>query len=145
MDGLRSRVPAGFLLHDQLPSGVGWRSQRRDPNQTGEDDLKVHIPVVDFHAHLGNWGQYRATDDPGLYLRCMDNAGIDVACLSCHIYGDARRGNDLVAHHVRKWPDRFVGVAFVTPHYPDEIVAELKRCFDQLGMKFIKSTPSTFG
>ena len=101
----------------------------------------MHIPVVDFHAHLGNWGQYRATDDPGLYLRCMDNAGIDVACLSCHIYGDARRGNDLVAHHVRKWPDRFVGVAFVTPHYPDEIVAELKRCFDQLGMKFIKVYP----
>jgi hypothetical protein len=101
----------------------------------------MKTPVVDFHAHLGHWGQYWAKDDPDLYLRCMDNAGIDVACLNCIIHGDANRGNDLVAEYARERPDRFVGAAFVTPLYPDEIVPEQKRCFDELGMKFIKVYP----
>ena len=71
----------------------------------------------------------------------MDNAGIDVACLNCIFYGDADRGNDLMAEYVRKWPKRFVGVAFVTPNYPDEMGKELERCFSQLGTKFIKIYP----
>ena len=101
----------------------------------------MNTPVVDFHAHLGNWGRFGMPDDPDIYLRCMDNAGIDVACLNCIFYGDADRGNDLVAEYVRKWPKRFVGVAFVTPNYPDEMGKELERCFSQLGTKFIKIYP----
>ncbi len=101
----------------------------------------MNTPVVDFHAHLGNWGRFGMLDDPDIYLRCMDNAGIDVACLNCIFYGDADRGNDLMAEYVRKWPKRFVGVAFVTPNYPDEMGKELERCFSQLGTKFIKIYP----
>ena len=101
----------------------------------------MDIPVIDFHAHLGTWGRFGKSDSPDLYLRCMDNAGIDVACINYIAHGDAYRGNDRVGQYVQKWPRRFVGAAFVTPHYPDEMVRELERCFDQLGMKFIKVYP----
>ena len=99
------------------------------------------IPVVDFHAHLGNWGRFSMLDTPELFLKCMDNAGIDVACLNCIFHGDSNRGNDRVAEYVRNWPKRFVGAAFISANYPEEMVPELERCFGPLGMKFIKIYP----
>ena len=99
------------------------------------------IPVVDFHAHLGNWGRFGMLDTPELFLSCMDNAGIDLACLNCIFHGDSYRGNDRVAEYVRKWPKRFVGAAFISANYPEEMVPELERCFGTLGMKFIKIYP----
>jgi predicted TIM-barrel fold metal-dependent hydrolase len=101
--------------------------------------------VIDFHSHLGNWGRYGMDDDMTSFLRVMDQGGIDRACLNCVFLGDARRANDRVAKWVEKHPDRFIGAAFVTPHYPDEIVPELERAFGTLGMKFIKIYPDYFG
>ena len=101
----------------------------------------MNIPVVDFHAHLGNWGRFGKDDDAERFLGAMDNAGIDVACLNCICFGNSDRGNDLVAEYVRKWPKRFVGVAFISATYPDEMVPELERCFGALRMKFIKIYP----
>ena len=97
--------------------------------------------VIDFHCHVGNWGRFWMDDDVELFLRALDRAGIDRACINCIFQGEARRGNDLVAEFVRKAPDRFIPVAFVTPHYPDEMVPELERCFDQLGARYIKIYP----
>ena len=78
-------------------------------------------------------------------LRNMDAAGVDRACINCIFYSDARRGNDIVARFVDQHPDRFIGVAFVTPHYPGEAVRELERAFDVLDMKFLKIYPDYFG
>ena len=105
----------------------------------------MNTPVVDFHCHVGRQGMYGVNDDPERYLRILDAAGVDVACVNCNFYSDARIGNDAVAKFVDEWPDRFVGAAFVTPHYPEEAVRELDRCFDELGMKFIKIYPDYFG
>ena len=91
------------------------------------------FPVVDFHAHLGNWGRFGMLETPELFLSCMDNAGIDVACLNCIFHGDSDRGNDRVVEYVRKWPKRFVGAAFISANYPDEMVPELERCFGSHG------------
>ena len=105
----------------------------------------IDTPVIDFHFHVGSWGRYGMDDDPALSLRVMDAAGIDKACANCIFHGDASRGNDLVSKWVTQWPDRFIGVAFVTPHYPEEMIPELERAFDKLGMKFIKIYPTYFG
>ena len=75
-------------------------------------------------------------------LRIMDAAGVDKACVNCIFHGDARRGNDIVARAVDRHPERFIPVAFVTPHYPEEAILELERCFDQIGAKFLKIYPS---
>ena len=101
----------------------------------------METPVIDFHCHVGSWGRFWMDDDVKLFLRALDRAGIDRACINCIFHGEARRGNDLVAEFVRKAPDRFIPVAFVTPHYPDEMVPELERCFDQLGARYIKIYP----
>ena len=76
------------------------------------------------------------------YLRLMDAAGVDKSCINCINFGEARRGNDRVARFLSSHPDRFVGVAYVTPRYPDEALSELERCFDVLGFRSLKLYPT---
>ena len=95
-------------------------------------------PVIDLHCHVGSVGHYGFYAHPDRYVRVLDDAGIDRACINCIWYGDARHANDLVASFMADYPERFIGVAFVTPHYPEEAIGELERAFDELGMKFLK-------
>jgi predicted TIM-barrel fold metal-dependent hydrolase len=104
----------------------------------------LDTPVFDFHVHAGRWGNKTADDDVGRILKAMDAAGVDRCNVNCIFHGDAKRGNDIVSRLVAAHPDRFVGVAFVTPHYPGETVAELERAFDTLGMKSLKLYPTYF-
>jgi predicted TIM-barrel fold metal-dependent hydrolase len=105
----------------------------------------MKTPVIDFHAHVGKWGTMSKDDDPAKYLRVMDAAGVDRTCINNPFHGDARRGNDLVAGYVARYPDRFIGVGYVTPRYPQEALLELARCFDELGMRFLKIYPDYLG
>ena len=105
----------------------------------------MNTPIVDFHNHAGTGGRYGLYGDPERFIRIMDTAGIDRACINCIWFGDARHGNDLVASFVSQYPDRFVGVGFVTPHYPEEAIRELERCFDTLDMKYLKIYPDYLG
>lgn len=105
----------------------------------------MNTPVIDFHCHVGRWNRFGGDDDPAEYVRIMDAAGVDVACVFCSNFGDARRGNDLVARLITEHPDRFVGVAYVTPRSIEEAMSELERCFDTLGFKFLKVYPDYFG
>ena len=100
--------------------------------------------VIDFHCHVGAWPQYGMFDDVDDMLRVMDDAGVDQACIFNVFQGDHHRGNDEVAAVVRRHPDRFIGFAFVTPLYPEEIESELTRAFDDLGMRAIKIYPPYF-
>ena len=38
----------------------------------------MNTPIIDVHAHVGNWDNYSVTDDQEKYIKTMDNAGIDV-------------------------------------------------------------------
>jgi len=108
----------------------------------------LHIqdtPVIDFHGHVGGWGSYATSDDPDGYLRMMDAAGVDKACVNCIFHGDARRSNEVTSAYVGRHPDRFIGVAFVTPGYPDEAIPTLEHAFDVLGMRSLKVYPPFFG
>ena len=68
----------------------------------------MNTPVVDFHCHVGDFGKIRIDDEPDRFLRIMDAAGVDISCVFCIWYGDARRGNDITAEYVARNPDRFV-------------------------------------
>ena len=105
----------------------------------------METPVIDFHAHAGRWGSYGIDDDVTTYLRVMDAAGVDRTCVNCVFHGDVTRCNDRVAGLVERHPDRFIGVGYVTPLYPGEAIPELERCFDVLGMKFLKVYPTYLG
>ena len=105
----------------------------------------MNTPVIDFHSHLGRWARLGMDFKLEEYVSIMDRAGIDISCINCINFSDARRGNDLVARAITEYPDRFIGVAYVTPMYPAETIPELERCFDQLGFKFIKLYPDYLG
>ena len=68
----------------------------------------MDTPVIDFHAHVGNARRGAHVADPDVYIRIMDAAGVDMACINCIWFSDASVGNDLVATFVDKHPDRFV-------------------------------------
>ena len=104
----------------------------------------MDTPVIDFHTHGGRWGTYAVNDNPEDFVRIMDAAGVDKSCLNCIFHGDARRGNDVVARFVSLYPERFLPVAFVTPHYPEEAIGELERAFGKLGSKFLKLYPNYY-
>jgi len=105
----------------------------------------MNTPVIDFHAHAGRWGNRAVDDDPEKFIATMDAAGVDKANINCIYYGDAWRGNDIVAWFVEQYPDRFIGVAYVTPHYPEEVIGELERAFDVLGLISLKVYPTYYG
>lgn len=105
----------------------------------------MQTPVIDFHNHVGRYGRLFMDDDPHRFVGFMDRAGVDRACMFNVWYGDARHGNDMTARFVATYPDRFVGACFVNPHYPEEIVPELDRCFGELAMKYIKLYPAYLG
>ena len=102
-------------------------------------------PVVDFHTHAGRWGNSAVDDDPERFVEIMNAAGVDRASINCVFYSDASRGNDKVARVVAQHPHRFIGVAFVTPHYLEEAIGELERAFDVLGMRSLKVYPTYYG
>ena len=106
----------------------------------------INTPIIDFHAHGGLWGRYGVIDNPKLFLKLMNSTGIDKACINSIYFGDAHKANNLVYDRfVTKFPNRFIGVAFVTPHYPEETIKELERAFYKLNFKFLKLYPAYFG
>ncbi len=68
--------------------------------------------VVDVHGHLGSVGNFDIPEGtPEQVVAIMDRVGIDVLCashLAC-LHGDYRRGNELMAEAVRRFPGRFIG------------------------------------
>jgi predicted TIM-barrel fold metal-dependent hydrolase len=100
--------------------------------------------IIDFHGHVGSMDSLGARSQPADMLSLMNHAGIDKACLFNICHGDAALGNELTARFVASHPDRFIGFAYVTPHYPEEIESVLAHAFDDLGMKGIKIYPPYF-
>jgi uncharacterized protein len=97
--------------------------------------------IIDFHGHVGSIDCVGARQSASELIRAMDRAGIEIACLFNICHGNASLGNNLTAQFVAEYPERFIGFAFVTPYYPEEIEKELARGIDQLGMKGIKIYP----
>ena len=102
------------------------------------------VRAIDAHAHLGAYFNfYIPHPDAASMVRVMDRLGVERACI-CSIPAcgaDVPRGNDMTAEAVRAYPERFVGYASVNPHYPERVLPELKRSFDELGLSLIKLHP----
>lgn len=87
------------------------------------------IRIIDAHAHLLPQRTPAVTfleGGPEGLLVSMDRLGIERACIS--VVGSGGN-NDEVLDAVRRYPDRFVGFVLVNPRYPEEMIAELDRCF----------------
>ena len=106
----------------------------------------TQTPVIDFHGHSGPWTSYGLKwGTPDEFVMALDAAGVDRIALNCIFYGEARRGNDVTASYLAAHPDRFIGVGYVTPRYPAEMLPELERCFGTLGFRSLKVYPVYYG
>lgn len=101
--------------------------------------------IIDVHAHLGDWHHYAMEEDVDALIRMMDLVGIERVCLNHLFGGDPVYSNGCVHTAMSRHPDRVVGFATLNLHYPEETDAELRRCFDELGMKGIKVYPPHHG
>jgi predicted TIM-barrel fold metal-dependent hydrolase len=101
--------------------------------------------VIDAHAHLGQWPQiHTAYGNAQDILASMDRIGVQSTCISAFqaLGGDVQRGNDSVGWAVNRHPGRFIGYGTLNPLFPGEIVSELDRCLDSLGLWAIKLHPT---
>ena len=79
----------------------------------------MNTPIIDVHAHVGNWDAYSVTDDQQKYIKTMDDAGIDKCFVSCIFYGDSKTNIDVVHKFVSQNPKRFGGFAHISSNYID--------------------------
>jgi predicted TIM-barrel fold metal-dependent hydrolase len=89
-------------------------------------------------------GQSIPTDEIPIEMTiaAMDAASITRGLLSAwHGPSGVLIGNDEVAAHVAKFPDRFAGLAAVDLERPMDAVRELRRCVKELGFKGLRVIP----
>lgn len=110
------------------------------------------VQIVDSHVHSSPWGMmHMCSSSCQDMLKAMDKVGIDVAIINGILNPDYKEEHNVIAERIKRYPDRFVGIAGVNPFYQDDITDELKRCFDDFGFKGIKihelvtQQPFTFG
>ncbi len=97
--------------------------------------------IIDFHGHVGRWDTFEMNDDAEEIVSAMDAGDIDRSCLFNIFHPDGTTGNDQTAAYVARYPDRFIGFAYVSPLMPERILPELERAIDQLGFLAIKIYP----
>ena len=97
------------------------------------------VPVFDMHTHIGSFPM-TPSPDIELQVREMDRIGIDIACISAveALHGDQPGGNDDVADVIRRYPDHFIGYCHVSAQFPDLMMPELERCFENPAFRGIK-------
>ena len=118
----------------------------RETIARGESLASLGWRIVDAHAHLGPTGTFHIPEPTSQRMvALMDRVGIATTCLASHlsIGCDYRRGNDETAQATRDFPGRLCGYVAVNPHYADDVVPELERGLDVLGMRGIKLHPTT--
>ncbi len=97
--------------------------------------------IIDFHGHVGRWDIFEMNDDADEILYAMDAAGIDRSCMFNIFHPDGTTGNDQTAAFVNRYPERFIGFAYVSPLMSEFMVFELERAIDKLGFLAIKIYP----
>jgi uncharacterized protein len=101
-----------------------------------------NLPIFDS---LRRWshGQDADSDIPVEWtIEAMDDAGVRLGLL-CAWWGPQGPliPNDAVASFVRRYPNRFVGIASVDLYRPMDAIRELRRCVRQLGFRGLRIVP----
>ena len=106
------------------------------------------LTVIDCHAHLGYTQYFHVHAGTAASLvTSMDELGVGMTCITAHaaIGPDFRYGNDQVIAALAAFPARFAGYVSLNPNYPDEMAAEIERCFAVPGFIGIKLHPNIHG
>lgn len=112
-------------------------------------EIRERYHIIDSHGHLGRYRQLNIPycDAEGI-IGSMDASGIEQICVSAFIGLERdyhKLGNDMVADAVKRFGDRILGYACISPFAKEDIIPELERCFDRLGLTAIKLHPGMNG
>jgi uncharacterized protein len=101
--------------------------------------------VVDAHAHLGECCVFGLTSTAEALIRRMDESGIDATIVQPYPgANEAAKVHDRIATLGEKHPNRFFGIASVSPHgNRDAYRREVERCIKEL--KFVGVKLHTIG
>lgn len=98
--------------------------------------------IIDSHCHVGQT-PYVAQPVETL-LSEMDDSGVEkaiICAMGSHLVIDNEDGNDYISGIVKKYPDKFLGLASVNPWYGKKAVQELNRSITKLHLSGLKLHP----
>ncbi|MGI6208877.1 MAG: amidohydrolase family protein [Anaerolineae bacterium] len=96
------------------------------------------LGLIDFHVHLGKWAGLNIwVHEPEQIIRRAQALGLDAIAVNGVIHPDLTASNDLVGDLVRRYPGFVIGLAVTNP-YQHDMADEVRRCFDELGMRGVK-------
>ena len=105
--------------------------------------------IIDVHAHIGvSWfawsDRFMNVDE---LIELYDKYQVDKACVNSWSIGyDPVAGNKEVFEAVKKYPDRLIGFAVISPRFRRELVEqEIDKCINDYGMKGLKLHPTING
>lgn len=135
----RKEYPKMEMVTDK--TGEKWVCLKYRPNLWAQNTIRLHDQLLDL-------GENR--------LRDMDANGIDIQVLSlispgCEQFEAAeavplvQKINDELARVIRKYPDRFIGLAALAPQDPERAAAELERAVVDLGLGGAKINSNVSG
>lgn len=119
--------------------------------------------IIDSHSHylpkeILKWASFYSGTFSDIKTRIgiMDEAGTDKALLTYPTTDAARKAkvseaeiarifNDSVAEVIKKYPERFIGTAVIVPLNKKEMLKELERAIDKLGLKGVSLASSYEG
>ena len=97
--------------------------------------------VIDSHVHIAN------VSEADRLVRSASHSGIGLLLVSCLGIGgymsyptveEMAFANNCVLEAMERFPEKILGICYVTPQYPEESLAELDRCIASGGMSGIK-------
>lgn len=106
--------------------------------------LSHSFRIIDSHAHLGAYSRFHIEQGGiGELINQMDRIKVEQITISPMIglRTDAKLANDITHECIKRFPGRVLGMATLNPNREEEVIAELERCFDKLGMTLIKLHP----
>lgn len=93
--------------------------------------------IVDWHVHLGRWAASFLPEADEQMFAALDRVGVTMICVNGILCPSTREGNDRTADFARRHPNRVVPFASLNP-FQHDLLDELKRCVETLGMKGVK-------
>jgi len=97
--------------------------------------------IIDAHAHIGMWNEWRVKSKPGELVEMLRNEGIDYALISSldSIMCDFKRGNREVLQAAKKFK-QLIPLACLNPWYMEESLAEIEN-YREKGFVGVKLHP----
>lgn len=93
--------------------------------------------IIDFHCHVKGGDIYRREFPAEMIVQAADECGIERTVVFSMCL-PSRESNELTKREASKFPERLIPFAHAVPDEGALALAEVERCFDELGWRGLK-------